>query len=59
MYFSLLWPCPHAIARGRAFRYYSGTKPKHNGLTGVTAAIPHAFTVSHVLVSFYYFNYCF
>ncbi|MBS1757784.1 MAG: hypothetical protein JSU03_10935 [Bacteroidetes bacterium] len=27
---------------GRAFRYYSGTKPGLQSLTGVAAAIPHA-----------------
>ncbi len=26
---------------GRAFRYYSATKPGCDGLSGVTAAIPH------------------
>ncbi len=36
-----LWGCPQAIARGRAFHYYSGTGPVHNTFTGVTVSIPH------------------
>ncbi len=35
------WGCPQAIARGRAFRSYSGTKANAQSLTGVSASIPH------------------